>query len=139
MLQGKGIYLPEYQKGNGFSEGIKAFAEKSGLSNAASKILRTALKPLSDKLNMIVKGGGLILTGKTQDAHADRIESLLQGKGIYLPNYVKGNGFIDDIKAFAEKAGLSCAASKVLRTALKSLSNELQIIIKGDTLILTGK
>ena len=34
---------------------------------------------------MIVKGGGLILTGKTQDAHADRIERLLQGEGIYLP------------------------------------------------------
>ena len=64
LLQGKGIYLPEYQKGNGFSEGIKAFAEKSGLSSTASKILRTALKPLSDKLNVIVKGEGLILTRK---------------------------------------------------------------------------
>ena len=66
LLQGKGIYLPEYQKGNGFSEGIKAFAEKSGLSNAASKILRTALKPLSDKLNVIVQGEGLILTAKSK-------------------------------------------------------------------------
>ena len=64
LLQGKGVYLPEYQKGNGFSEGVKAFTKKSGLSSAASKILRTALKPLSDKLNVIVKGEGLILTRK---------------------------------------------------------------------------
>ena len=62
MLKGNGLYLPEYQKGNGFSEGIKAFADKSGLSEEASKLLRTALKPLSDKLNVIVKGDGLILT-----------------------------------------------------------------------------
>ena len=32
LLKGKGLQLPEYQKRNGFSEGIKAFAEKSGLS-----------------------------------------------------------------------------------------------------------
>ena len=30
LLKGEGLQLPEYQKGNGFSEGIKAFAEKSG-------------------------------------------------------------------------------------------------------------
>ena len=61
LLKGEGIQLPEYQKGNGFSEGIKAFAEKSGLSSRESKILRTALKPLSNKLDAIVKGEGLIL------------------------------------------------------------------------------
>ena len=47
-------------------EGIKAFAEKSGLSSTASKILRTALKSLSNKLNVIVKGEGLILISKSQ-------------------------------------------------------------------------
>ena len=55
LLKGKGVYLPEYQKGDGFSEGIKAFAKKSSLSDAASKILRTALKPLSDKLKGALK------------------------------------------------------------------------------------
>ena len=64
LLKGEGLQLPEYQKGNGFSEGIKAFAEKSGLSSAGSKILRTALKPLSNKLDAIVKGEGLILISK---------------------------------------------------------------------------
>ena len=66
LLQGKGIYLPEYQKGNGFSEGIKAFAEKSGLSSTATKILRTALKPLSKtgKLNFFV-GEGIMLISKS--------------------------------------------------------------------------
>ena len=66
LLKGDGLQLPEYQKGNGFSEGIKAFAEKSGLSSAASKLLRAALKPLSNKLNVIVKGDGLILVSKSQ-------------------------------------------------------------------------
>ena len=60
------MQLPEYQKGNGFSEGIKAFAEKSGLSSIESKILRTALKPLSNKLDAIIKGEGLILISKSQ-------------------------------------------------------------------------
>ena len=66
LLKGEGLQLPEYQKGNGFSEGIKAFAEKSGLSSIESKILRTALKPLSNKLDAIVKGEGLILICKSQ-------------------------------------------------------------------------
>ena len=66
LLKGEGLQLPEYQKGNGFSEGIKAFAEKSGLSSIESKILRTALKPLSNKLDAIVKGEGLILVSKSQ-------------------------------------------------------------------------
>ena len=66
LLKGEGLQLPEYQKGNGFSEGIKAFAEKTDLSSAASKILRTALKPLSNKLDAIVKGAGLILISKLQ-------------------------------------------------------------------------
>ena len=66
LFKGDGLQLPEYQKGNGFSEGIKAFAEKSGLSSAASKILRTALKPMSNKLDVIVKGEGLILISKSQ-------------------------------------------------------------------------
>ena len=64
LLRGNGLYLPEYQKGNGFSEGIKAFADKSGLKDEYSKLLRTALKPLSEKLNVIVKGNGLILFPK---------------------------------------------------------------------------
>ena len=66
LLKGDSLQLPEYQKGNSFIEGIKAFAEKSGLSSIASKILRTALKPLSNKLGVIVKGEGLILISKLQ-------------------------------------------------------------------------
>ena len=64
-LKGNGLFLPEYEKGNGFSEGVKAFAEKTGLDVIGKKLLRTALKPLSDKLNVIVKGNGLILIPKT--------------------------------------------------------------------------
>ena len=64
-LTGKGIYLPEYQKGNGFSEEVEAFAKKAGLSKTATKILKTALKPLSSKLNMFL-GEGLVLTPKKQ-------------------------------------------------------------------------
>ena len=66
LLKGDGLQLPEYLKGNGFSEGIKAFIEKTGLSSAASKILRTDLKPLLNKLDVIVKGEGLILISKLQ-------------------------------------------------------------------------
>ena len=65
-LRGNGLFLPEYEKGNGFSEGIKAFAEKTGLDDIGKKLLRTALKPLSDKLNIIVKGNGLLLIPKLQ-------------------------------------------------------------------------
>ena len=66
ILKGDGLKLPDYQKGNGFSEGIKTFAEKSGLSSTDSKLLRAALKPLSNKLNVFVKGNGLILVSKSQ-------------------------------------------------------------------------
>ena len=69
LLKGEGLQLPEYwkgKKGNGFIKGIKAFAEKSGLLSIDSKILRTALKFLSNKLNVIVKGEGLILISKSQ-------------------------------------------------------------------------
>ena len=66
LLKGEGLQLPEYQKGNSFSEGIKAFSKKSGLLSIESKILRTALKPLSNKLDAIVKGEGLILVSKSQ-------------------------------------------------------------------------
>ena len=66
LLKGDGLQLPEYQKGNGFSEGIKTFAEKSGLSSIESELLRAALKPLSNKLDAIVKGEGLILISKLQ-------------------------------------------------------------------------
>ena len=55
-LRGNGLFLPEYEKGNGFSEMVKAFADKTGLDAIGKKLLRTALKPLSDKLNIIVKG-----------------------------------------------------------------------------------
>ena len=64
LLRGEGLFLPEYQKGNGFSHGIKTFAKESGLTDAAGKLLRSTLKPLSDKLNVIVKGKGLILVPK---------------------------------------------------------------------------
>ena len=30
-LKGNGLFLPEYEKGNGFSDGVKAFVEKTGL------------------------------------------------------------------------------------------------------------
>ena len=63
-LKGNGLFLPDYEKGNGFSEGIKAFAEKTGLDVEGKKLLRSILKPLSDKLNVIVKGDGLILIPK---------------------------------------------------------------------------
>ncbi len=63
-LKGNGLFLPEYEKGNGFSEGVKAFAEKTGLDVQGKKLLRSVLKPLSDKLNVIVKGDGLILIPK---------------------------------------------------------------------------
>ena len=66
LLKGEGLQLPEYQKGNGFSEGIKTFAEKTGLSSIESKLLRTALKPLSNKLDAIIKGEGLILVNKSR-------------------------------------------------------------------------
>ena len=64
LLKGEGMFLPEYQKGNGFSEGIKAFVDKTGLDDFGKKLLRKTLKPLSDKLNIIVKGNGLILMPK---------------------------------------------------------------------------
>ena len=64
LLKGEGIFLPEYQKSNGFSEGIKAFVDKTGLDDIGKKLLRKTLKPLSDKLNIIVKGDGLILMPK---------------------------------------------------------------------------
>ena len=57
---GNGLMLPEYEKGNGFSEGIKAFAKEINLEENAGKLLRTALKPLSKKLNVFVQGNGLI-------------------------------------------------------------------------------
>jgi hypothetical protein len=63
-LKGNGLFLPDYEKGNGFSEGVKAFAEKTGLDVQGKKLLRSVLKPLSDKLNIIVKGDGLILIPK---------------------------------------------------------------------------
>ena len=63
LLKGKGMFLPEYQKGNGFSEGIKAFVDKT-LDDIGKILLRKTLKPLSDKLNIIVKGDGLILMPK---------------------------------------------------------------------------
>ena len=46
------------------SEGVKAFAEKRGLDAIGKKILRSALKPLSDRFNVVVKGNGLILIPK---------------------------------------------------------------------------
>ena len=58
------MFLPEYQKGNGFSEGVKAFVDKTGLDDFRKKLLRKTIKPLSDKLNSIVKGNGLILMPK---------------------------------------------------------------------------
>ena len=63
-LKGNGLFLPEYEKGNGFSDGVKAFVEKTGLDVEGKKMLRSVLKPLSDKLNVIVKGDGLILIPK---------------------------------------------------------------------------
>ena len=60
----KVFIYPSIRKVTVLARGLKRFTEKSGLSSAASKILRTALKPLSDKLNVIVKGEGLILTRK---------------------------------------------------------------------------
>ena len=64
LRKGEGMFLPEYQKGNGFSEGIKAFVDKTGLDDIGKKLLRKTIKPLSDKLNIIVKGDGLILMPK---------------------------------------------------------------------------
>ena len=61
LLKGEGMFLSEYQKGSGFSEGIKAFVDKTGIDDIGKKLLRKTLKPLSDKLNIIVKGDGLIL------------------------------------------------------------------------------
>ena len=55
------MFLPEYQKGNGFSE---AFVDRTGLDDIGKKLLRKTLKRLSDKLNIIVKGDGLILLPK---------------------------------------------------------------------------
>ena len=46
------------KKGNGFSDGVKAFVEKTGLDVEGKKCSRSVLKPLSDKLNVIVKGDG---------------------------------------------------------------------------------
>ena len=63
-LKGNGLFLPEYEKGNGFSDGVKAFVEKTGLDVEGKKMLRSVLKPLSDKLNVIVKGDELILIPK---------------------------------------------------------------------------
>ena len=34
------MFLPEYQKGNGFSEGIKSFVDKTGLDDIGKKFLR---------------------------------------------------------------------------------------------------
>ena len=65
------MFLPEYQKGNGFS-GVKAFGDKTGLDDFGKKLLRKTLKPLSDKLNIIVKGDGLILIPK----NSRKIESV---------------------------------------------------------------
>ena len=91
---------------------------------------------MSNKLDAIIKGEGLILVSKSQDA---QLEQLLKGEGLQLPKYQKGNGFSEGIKAFAEKSGLSSAASKLLRTALKPLSNKLDATVKGEGLILVSK
>ena len=39
LLKRKGMFLPEYQKGNGFSEGIKASVDKTGLDDFGKKYL----------------------------------------------------------------------------------------------------
>ena len=55
-----------------FLKGIKAFLDKTGLDDIGKKLLRKTLKPLSDKLNIIVKGDGLILMPKKSH---DRVSS----------------------------------------------------------------
>ena len=54
-LKGNGLFLPEYEKGNGFSYGIKEFVEKTGLDVEGKKMLRSVLKPLSDKIKCYCK------------------------------------------------------------------------------------
>ena len=49
LLKGKGMFLLGYQKGNGFSEGVKEFVDKTGFDDMGKKLLRKTLKPLSDK------------------------------------------------------------------------------------------
>ena len=63
-LKGKECFNLNTKKVMGFSEGIKAFVDKTGLDDIGKKLLRKTLKPLSDKLNTIVKGDGLILMPK---------------------------------------------------------------------------
>ena len=40
---------------------------------------------------------------KQQKEHDARIEAALKGNGLFLPEYEKGNGFSDGVKAFVEK------------------------------------
>lgn len=70
FIKGEALYLPQYEKGNGFSDGLKAFANLSGLDDLGKKIIRKTLKPLSDKLNVVVlnaedkSGSALLLIPK---------------------------------------------------------------------------
>ena len=41
-----------------------------------------------------------------EKAHDERVEQLLKGKGMFLPEYQKGNGFPEGIKAVVDKTGL---------------------------------
>ena len=49
---------------------------------------------------------------KQQKEHDARIEAALKGNGLFLPEYEKGNGFSDGVKAFVEKTGLDVEGKK---------------------------
>jgi len=59
-------YLPEYQKGNGFADSIKNFADKNGITTDAKKILSKVLKSLSNEIQVTAdkNGEGLFLFRK---------------------------------------------------------------------------
>ena len=92
-----------------------------------------------------VSGGAAGIANAVQDkqahnaqkAHDNRVEQLQKGEGMFLPEYQKGNG-LSGVKAFVDKTGLDVVGKK-LRKTLKPLSNKLNIIVKGDDLILTPK
>ena len=48
---------------------------------------------------------------KQQKAHDDRVEQLLKGKGMFLPEYQKGHGFLG-VKAFVDTAELDDISKK---------------------------
>ena len=50
--------------GNGFKDKLYKFGNNSNFNEIEQKLLKATLKPLSDKVNILVKGKGIFLYPK---------------------------------------------------------------------------